>query len=155
MRAEIMNFEESEDGIIEFEMPQRSFIYFLIKDGEVAYVGKTKLGLGRPFQHSADKVFDHVKILPCDESELDELECFYIAKYKPEFNRYMGAGAYYRLAVAKRMVREAGYGDYTIWALKKDVKRLGIELENFNGNTYISKNDLDEILRSHKREDKK
>lgn len=150
-----MKFDEKADGIIEFEMPQQSFIYFLMKNGEVAYVGKTKLGLGRPFQHSVDKAFDHVKILPCDESELDELESFYIAKYKPEYNKYMGAESYYRLPVAKRKAREAGCNDYTVWALKKDAKRLGIELENFNGRVYIDKNDLNEILRSYKREGKK
>ena len=140
-----MKFSESAEGIIAFEFPQRAFIYFLIQDDNVVYVGKTKKGLSRPFHHSADKVFDSVKILPCDESNLDKTESYYIAKYKPLYNRHMGTGEYLSLLTARNVIRKQGETEYTLWDLKHDMKNLGIVSLDFNGRSYIDNNDFKRI----------
>lgn len=56
----------------------------------MVYVGQTRVGLYRPFSHR-DKEYNNVRILPCSETQLDDLENFYIAKYKPRYN-IMGNG---------------------------------------------------------------
>lgn len=61
------------------------FIYFLCAGDEVVYVGQTRVGLYRPFSHR-DKEYNRVKILPCEETQLDYLEEYYIKKYKPKYN---------------------------------------------------------------------
>lgn len=66
-----------------------SFIYFLTdEDDEVVYVGKTSNGMSRIQTHKKEgvKQFSKVYALLCEEEELDELEKFYIQKYRPIYN---------------------------------------------------------------------
>jgi len=72
-------------SIIGSGMLENSFVYFLCLGNEVVYVGQTKSGLYRLFSHR-NKEYNCVKILPCAESQLDDLEKFYIRKYKPKYN---------------------------------------------------------------------
>lgn len=65
--------------------PRDVFVYFLLKDGEVVYVGQTREGVTRPYSHK-DKDFDTVRIIKCEIDELDYLEEKYIVKYKPIYN---------------------------------------------------------------------
>ena len=67
-----MLFEEKE--YIEIKNINDVFIYFLIKNNEVVYVGQTQNGLIRPLQHKYNKVFDSIYIINCSKDELDILE---------------------------------------------------------------------------------
>lgn len=67
------------------ELPQY-FIYFLVDNEEVVYVGQTKNGITRPFEHCKNKKFDAVYLLPVAEKDLDQLEGIYILKYAPKYN---------------------------------------------------------------------
>lgn len=65
------------------------FIYYLLKNDEVVYVGQTRQGLLRPFCHIRDKDFDEVKIIECKKEELDSKEAEAISKYTPKYNKTM------------------------------------------------------------------
>jgi hypothetical protein len=76
------------------------FIYFLISNNEIVYVGQSlgKLGIGRIWQHK-DKHFDRYTILECDENNLSNKEADYILKFLPKYNKafpvcdkYVGLG---------------------------------------------------------------
>jgi hypothetical protein len=65
-----------------------NFIYFLIKNEEVVYVGQTSKGVCKIYQHLANKDFDKVYTLWVrDKKELNKLKKFYILKYKPIYNK--------------------------------------------------------------------
>ena len=83
-----MKFEE--DGTLTFQKCEyRDLVYFLLQDGEVVYVGKTKTGLARPFSHF-DKEYNEIGVLPCERDKLAEVEDFYICKYTPKYNKTKG-----------------------------------------------------------------
>ena len=80
-----MKFEEFSEKMVVIDNKIKSFIYFLIKNDEVVYIGKTENGFVRPFTHK-DKDFDLVISIPFDNSLLDEKEKFLIKKYTPIYN---------------------------------------------------------------------
>lgn len=63
-----------------------SAVYFLIKDGRVAYVGQSINVHQRLDEHRKKKSYDRFFILPCDVERLRSLELFYIKEFKPEYN---------------------------------------------------------------------
>lgn len=68
-------------------MEKEFFIYRLIKDNEIIYVGKTTHVLSRIYQHRQDKEFDLVEILQLkSDAEMSIGEIYFITKYKPELN---------------------------------------------------------------------
>lgn len=50
------------------------------------YVGKSKRGLERIFEHK-DKEYDYVIVINCAKNKLDELEKYYIEQLKPHYNK--------------------------------------------------------------------
>jgi hypothetical protein len=62
------------------------FIYFLIRNNEIVYVGQTKQGIPRIFQHFNTKEYDSYSVCKCNEDELNELEAHYIIKLHPIYN---------------------------------------------------------------------
>ena len=63
-----------------------SMVYFLMRDSECVYVGKTNVGAARVGQHSLDKTFNQVFVCPCMASDLDHFEMKWIKKLKPIYN---------------------------------------------------------------------
>lgn len=62
-------------------------IYFLIREGEVSYIGQTKDVFLRLSKHRRDgRRFDAYNFLPCPESELDRMERMYIEAFMPKEN---------------------------------------------------------------------
>lgn len=78
-----MEFKESE--FITIPNFPKVFVYFLIKDKQVVYVGKTNEGLRRPLSHK-NKEYDSIHIIEFDNQFLSVAESYYIAKYKPKYN---------------------------------------------------------------------
>ncbi len=59
-------------------------IYFLVRGGEIVYVGKTLDVFLRLSKHRrAGRNFDAFNFLPCPQSQLDELERLYITAFLP------------------------------------------------------------------------
>lgn len=112
-----MEFEEN-DIAITIPRYQDVFIYFLIKNNIVVYVGQTKRGVARPFSHK-DKEFDSIKLIYCKEEELDILEDKYITKYNPKYNKTVNNATNYSLHRARNKIRELFDNSITVPELKK------------------------------------
>lgn len=84
-----MKFEEKDS--IHIPAVEKCFIYFLLDNGDVVYVGQSKnrYSYERPFNHTKDKKFTDVRIIFCEANNIDELEGYYINKYSPIYNRKM------------------------------------------------------------------
>lgn len=67
-------------------------VYFLVKDGEVVYVGQSKNCHGRIGQHP-DKDFDSYAFYPCSKDELDIFESAYIHYLQPRLNGCLNNGS--------------------------------------------------------------
>ena len=67
-------------------IPAGTYLYFLLRCGEVVYVGQSNQLWGRAASHCADKAFDQVAAFPCDPSEISILEAEYILRFRPEYN---------------------------------------------------------------------
>lgn len=61
-------------------------IYFLMKDGEIVYVGQSVNVLSRLTHHLPEKAFDAWHWIPCDRGALDQLERRYIDLFLPPLN---------------------------------------------------------------------
>lgn len=122
-----MKFDENCHKTIEVPKHGSTFIYYLLKDGEVVYVGQTRKGLSRPFMHDGEKDFDEVKIIECELHELNVLESIAIEKYQPKQN--VAAGALnVSMSCARNRVREiTGNTEIYLSDIKKAMKSLGIE----------------------------
>lgn len=134
-----MKFEESKN-IITVPKYTNCFVYFLVKNSEVIYVGQTRNGLIRPFSHR-DKDFDEIKILYCNSDELDIMEDTYIQKYKPPYNKQNNYAVRWSLKRVRNCIRQqTGYENYTVPRLKKVLKELNIYTINdyYTGRETIS-----------------
>jgi predicted GIY-YIG superfamily endonuclease len=124
----------------------KTFIYFLLQDDEVVYVGQTRQGLTRPFQHN-DKEFNVVKIMPCDREKLDITENYYINKYKPKYNKTMAIANEYTLERARNEIRKLfNCNDYTIRDLKQHLKVLNIRPFIRNKDICIDVEDMNALI---------
>lgn len=63
-------------------------IYFLYRGDVCVYVGKSTNILARVANHATNprKAFDSFSYIECPATRLDQLECHYITKLKPEMN---------------------------------------------------------------------
>lgn len=144
-RGQTMEFKEKNS--IKIKQYGNSFIYFLIKDNDVVYVGQTRNGLYRPFSHH-DKDFDEVRIIICEESELDEAEDAMIKKYTPKYNRQMNPNINISLKRIRDKIRvRFGPSSYKITELRKTLKKLGIEAKTdiYDGFEYIDRSERDRL----------
>jgi hypothetical protein len=81
----------STDEIVMHAMPNCPPIgvYFLIRYGEVKYVGKTINLYHRLDQHRRDgREFESYSFIPCSKEQLPELEQIYLDLLMPEENKY-------------------------------------------------------------------
>lgn len=138
-----MIFEEK--NFISIEEYKKVFIYFLIKNDEVVYVGKTTQGIFRPLSHR-NKDYDKINIIYCDVDKSDKLESYYILKYKPKYNKELNYNSFYTMnMVVKKIKREIDF-NFNLWRLKSIIKETQINIQEFNGKKYISKDDFKEII---------
>lgn len=66
--------------------PKGSYVYFLIDDEEVVYVGKTVLLDARVSNHRRDKVFTDVRYISVPEEKLSDTENALIRCLSPKYN---------------------------------------------------------------------
>lgn len=138
-----MIFEEKK--FISIEEYKKVFIYFLIKNDEVVYVGKTTQGIFRPLSHR-NKDYDKINIIYCDVDKSDKLESYYILKYKPKYNKELNYNSFYTMnMVVQKIKREIDF-NFNLWRLKSIIKETQINIQEFNGKKYISKDDFKEII---------
>lgn len=140
-----MKFEENKIAKT-IELYENVFVYFLLKNNEVVYVGQTKKGTSRINAHT-NKDFDKVKVIYCKIGELDKLEDFYIKKYNPKYNKQLNFAMNYSLKRAKSHIKEFFDDDtFNLYDLKKLIKKLDIKLILRDCAPYIEYNDLQKII---------
>lgn len=149
-----MKFEEK--NTIKIEKYNNIFIYFLIKNKEVVYVGQTKNGIFRPLSHYKNKDFDTIHIMYCEEKELDILEDKYIAKYNPKYNKTYNLNINCGLERCKNKLNSYFNNNYNgkkirIDKMKEIINKLDIKIYSLNNNPYIKMNDYEKLLDYYKK----
>lgn len=135
--------KDDNDKAIEIKSP--CFIYFLIKDQEVVYVGQTITGVSRPFQHK-DKNYDKVKIIFTDKDKLDKMEDYYITKYNPMYNRQPNHRENWSFNIIKLKLL-ADYGlKINMWHIKRALKDTGIKPNIYYGVSYLKIDDAKALI---------
>lgn len=147
-----MEFEEENCRAVDVGVA--SYVYFLLQGKEVVYVGQTKNGLTRIYQHK-DKVFDMAYVMECDANELNRLENRYIFKYRPKYNKRPNDFEAISLQRVKRLARSKAWkskdehpaitdlkiGRVDLRTVQRTIARLGIEVVEFDCINYISRED--------------
>lgn len=83
----------SPEKILDAAVPMDSFpgVYFLIRQGEIVYVGQSRNVFYRVPQHTSRKV-DRWAFVPCEPEDLNVVESLYIHLIRPEDNRRAADG---------------------------------------------------------------
>lgn len=135
--------KDDNDRAIEIKSP--CFIYFLLKDQEVVYVGQTITGLSRPFKHK-NKDYDTVKIIYGDKDKLDMMEDHYITKYDPIYNRQPN----HRVNLSFDIIKLKLLTDYglkiNMWHIKRALKDTGIKPNIYYGVSYLKIDDANALI---------
>lgn len=146
-----MKFKE--DVYIDLTDTPMTFIYFLIYNEDVVYVGQTTNGLGRVYSHIHDKSFNKVYIIEAEKDNLDYWEDFYIFKYKPIYNKVPNWKCNFSITKLARKLREYYYEQDSIWhteltktKIKKMIKELHIVPREYNDELYIGIEDYYQII---------
>jgi len=104
------------NSIINSSMPYKKScgIYFLIKDYEIIYVGKSTSVYNRIEAHNKDcnKDFDKWCYVLCDKDKLDDLEAEYIIEFKPKLNCTIPKNSKYLTISDMRGVWRRKFGKY-------------------------------------------
>jgi hypothetical protein len=89
-KNEINNFIQNGKNLL-FELKNKAYIYFLIHNDKIVYVGQTySLATKRPYAHT-DKIYDKIMVYALiDDSQLDALETYLIYKLSPKYNQHPG-----------------------------------------------------------------
>lgn len=146
-----MKFEEI-GNVVSIPKLENVFVYFLLKNNYVVYVGQTKNGILRPLSHR-DKDYDEIKIIYCKDNELDTLEDKYIKKYLPKYNKSKNNNVNYSLNKSRNEIRKIFNTKlFCLPDLKKIINKLNIEIYFTNTTPYISINDFDKIIEYIKKE---
>ena len=133
------------------------FVYKLLEDNEVVYVGQTSNIFSRIYQHQIDKnkEFNSVEVIECAKHDVDEMEFAYICRFSPKLNKDLPTVSYsvrdtaakaYNRCISNNIVAERGFDlktpdfkvtlggkAYGLWAKK------GEEGEFFSQMEYITK----------------
>lgn len=128
-----------------------NIIYFLTKNEEVVYVGQSKKGIGRIYYHICNykkKDFDSCYYIHCNETELNELENYYMIKYSPKYNKRLNnlntsyvsfALFYYTEYKSKNVPR------LTFQEAKNEIIKNNLYFKKFKNNVYLEKSQLKTI----------
>lgn len=72
--------------ILASALTEITFIYFLIHNGVIVYVGKTQNLAGRLSSHARDKEYSQVSAITVPADKADLIEIAYISKFAPMYN---------------------------------------------------------------------
>lgn len=148
-----MKFEEKD--FIDLTNIPTTFIYFLVQNQNVVYVGQTTKGLSRVYEHLSSKQFSNIYVIPCDKSDLDYLEDFYIFKYAPIYNKQPNRECRFALSKVIRKLKDKYSGiNITKRKLNLILQKLDITPVKFNDiyyikteEYYIIENAIDECMK--------
>lgn len=105
-------------------------IYFLLLEGEVVYIGKSKQLHMRVHEHRKKFAYDEYAFLNVDKEKLDFTEKKYILRYKPKHNkkllmREVGSRLWHQKRMRIKSMLESGY-TYTQIAKSLGLSRAAV-----------------------------
>lgn len=134
---------------MEFEgvYPKEIFVYLLLKNKKVVYVGQTTNGLNRIKQHkkNKEKDFDDFKIIKCTKRELNELENFYIIKYKPKYNKKINPEDVKITYIIAQIKDEIGFNPYSIKGIEKIIVKNNLSKKYLKEDIILKRKDAKKI----------
>lgn len=115
------------------------FVYFLLKNQEVVYVGQTSDGLNRIKTHYLQKTkdFDDYKTIKCCKRDLNELENYYILKYQPKYNKQLNGINVKSAYIMSKLKDVLGFNPYSV----KRIEEI-INISPFNKSFFKNNNSL-------------
>ena len=144
-----MKFEEKNARFYNFnkhsDKERECCVYFLIKNDEVIYVGKTIQGISRPLSHN-DKDFDSFYMINCKDNELDIKEVEMICKYKPKFNKGISPieGLFSTSQISYELKLRGFFLRHPF--IKYALSKSGIDYLTFRQDFFIYKKDLNKAI---------
>lgn len=124
----------------------QAYVYFLIDNGEVVYVGQTTAGIARPMAHR-DKQFDSFYMKKCKPSLLSQRETEMILKYRPKYNgNFINSKNMVAISNLKKELWDNGYPIRTIF-LQREIEKLGIEPFQIKYTKSFSQKDAKKLIR--------
>ncbi len=111
-----------------FPIGEHPCIYFLVKAGEVVYVGQTWNIYARIGSHIKSKHFDSVSMFDAHPDEMNNAEAAYILKFNPVYNKVLPSSDF----IPEKRARGI-YGTRVITALlaNRQITRYSIHAGNF------------------------
>jgi len=109
-------------------------VYYLIKDKEVVYVGKSMNVYGRISVHISERTkdFDRFYVRPCKQNELSDLELKEILRFQPRYNASLPSNdRWFNARQLKDILNLNGV------QIKKIIREKGIKGLFVCGNTYF------------------
>lgn len=131
----------------EKKYPKQIFVYLLLENKKVVYVGQTTNGLNRIKQHfkNSEKKFDDYKIIKCSKKDLNEIENFYILKYKPKYNKKINSSNVKITYIIAKLKDVIGFNPYSIKGIEKIIEKSNFQTKYFNGSIVLTKKDAEII----------
>ena len=103
------------------------YIYFLLQDQTVVYVGKTIDYRTRLRSGHRDKTYNCVRIIPCRTDEMGEYEKRWIRRFRPYYNQQFHPNKNHVPIIPGRTVLHEAFFKAEI--ARRYYKKRGIELE--------------------------
>lgn len=82
-----LNSEYILENTVKYEM--KPCIYFLVSENEIVYVGQTLSLPNRLLSHKKNKEFDSYYAYECEKEDMTKLECYFIIKFNPKYNKLL------------------------------------------------------------------
>lgn len=124
------------------------YLYFLIENDSIVYVGKTNSVEGRLYDHRRSKKFDSYSVFKCEnEEDAINKEALSIMEYQPKYNVALNDG-FKSINVIKKTLKQLGADDYQHDKrnIKHVISGLGVKTYFFKANTFILDSDANKVI---------
>lgn len=126
--------------LVKSETTHCGYVYFLIQNNKVVYVGKSENVEARIFSHIKNKIFDSYSIFEVNHQDMNIIEGANIMRYKPIYNKNINLDHGYISLKYIKIITGDGMN-----VIKKRITQLQINLEPFNCNFYMRMADYNAI----------
>ena len=127
--------------------PKEIFVYLLLKNNQVIYVGQTTNGINRIKQHFVKKEieFDEYRTIKCSKKDLNNLEDFYIIKYQPKYNKKINSSVVKPTYIIHKIKDIIGFNPYSIKRIDEIIEKTPFEKFVFKKETVLKKENAEAI----------
>lgn len=119
------------------------YVYFLIKEEEIVYVGATIDFVRRLHQHKKNKEFDSFNYIRCSsDEEMNKLELQYIMELKPIYNKQLPIQSRYLPKTKIKNSKQLNEWDFKRLCKNNDIKPFII----LGTRSYYDIQEFEEVL---------